>query len=564
MTTLLKISNNTYEIKSINAISCSLKRKNLSADELAIEVLENSPIAQSVYDSKIELWQNNRRTFAGRISKILNSNMHDKQSVKIIAKNAFNELSQIIFQQPINYNGVIDTTQRYRSKVILGATSNGTKKSIENTAKEILTYAISKGADFQIGKIDIDNDLLFDECIDITCADALCKILRWAPGCAVFFDYSVNGSPAINIQKRSSLKDVEIDTTAGNVKQYSANRRDDLVINAVEIKYERTNKIDNNTYLDYLEDVYPEELTDARKTIVMNVELAGSKTTSQTNVITTEPIRTDLKSWWKKHVSLLADLDDFEIIQTSRNGNLPNELTEGSITEKMNCSVETDSITGEFSYRDENDSEVRKTISIKMVTTSASTGTYNWHSLKEYAEQPLTNLAKTIYQATSMLQFEGNIEILNTNADLYFGKNISINSKTKNIVDKMPAYFVEENLFTKTINIKFGPPKHLYPDDISELFRINRSRTISTLSVDFDTGIIRPSTIVVGGKTASTQNQDISTNYSRFVISSDMGKIDINSNDVPNGDTAKLNEVLVCYNGALCSAKIISTTPELV
>ena len=86
-----------------------------------------------------------------------------------------------------------------------------------------------------------------------------------------------------------------------------------------------------------------------------------------------------------------------------------------------------------------------------MVTTSASTGTYNWHSLKEYAEQPLTNLAKTIYQATSMLQFEGNIEILNTNADLYFGKNISINSKTKNIVDKMPAYFVEENLFTKTI-----------------------------------------------------------------------------------------------------------------
>ena len=173
--------------------------------------------------------------------------MHDKQSVKIIAKNAFNELSQIIFQQPINYNGVIDTTQRYRSKVILGATSNGTKKSIENTAKEILTYAISKGADFQIGKIDIDNDLLFDECIDITCADALCKILRWAPGCAVFFDYSVNGSPAINIQKRSSLQDVEIDTTAGNVKQYSANRRDDLVINAVEIKYERTNKIDNNT-----------------------------------------------------------------------------------------------------------------------------------------------------------------------------------------------------------------------------------------------------------------------------------------------------------------------------
>ena len=139
MTTLLKINNTTHEIKNINAISCTLKRKNLSADELAIEVLENSPITQYAYDSKIELWQNNRRTFAGRISKILNSNIHDKSSIKIIAKNAFNELSQIIFQQPINYNGAIENAQRYRSKVILGATSNGTKKSIENTAKEILS-----------------------------------------------------------------------------------------------------------------------------------------------------------------------------------------------------------------------------------------------------------------------------------------------------------------------------------------------------------------------------------------------------------------------------------------
>ncbi|MFR6032551.1 MAG: hypothetical protein ACLUKN_04850 [Bacilli bacterium] len=33
-----------------------------------------------------------------------------------------------------------------------------------------------------------------------------------------------------------------------------------------------------------------------------------------------------------------------------------------------------------------------------------------------------------------------------------------------------------EDIMKSTLRIKCGPPKHLYPDNIAELFRINQQR----------------------------------------------------------------------------------------
>ncbi len=559
----LKVNNTKHKIKDIKATKCKLERKNLSSDQLTIDVAKSSIISNCKYGNSIELWRDNLRVFKGKIAKLNNRKSSKSSIISITALGPFDELSQIVFQQPLYHNNQGTITERYRSKVILGANYNGTKKSISATIEEILNYAILRGADLQIGKIDIENDMLFDECIDITCAEALCKVLRWAPGCALFFDYSADGAPAINVQKRSSLENISINTNSESVIQFSANRRDDLIINGVEIKYERENQIDDEIYLDYLEDIYPKQTDfDGHKKIVMNVELAGYKSSCQTHIIKTEPIRLDLKQWWKNHVSFLEELDDFQILNTSRQGDYPNELTEGTITQKFNYPAQYDIIKGEFLYTDKNGSEIKKSISIKMATTTAMSGTYNLRTHKEIAEQPPVNLAKTIYNATSMLQFEGDIDILHSTADKFFGKNISIFNDSENIVQQMPAYYVQEDIFSKSLKIKFGPPKHLYPDNISELFRINRNRTITTLSVSSQTSTIEASTTIIGGTSASTSKQDSTTEYSRLVIASDSKQIDINSNDIEHNDTAKFTEVYVCYNGQLATAKILTTTPQ--
>ena len=562
----LKISNKHFSLKDVNALSAFIKRKNLSSDELSIEVPHDSNLPCN-YGDVVELWQDSSRRFKGKISQIIKEHSHKTNIKKIVIKNAFEELSQIVFQQPVYIlkNNIL--TKKFRSKVLLGASSTGSKMSINDTTKEILTYAISQGADFKIGEIDIDGDLLFDECVDITCANALCKILRWSPSCLLWFDYSGNESPTINIKKRSSTDEITLNASSGNIKSYRANRRDDLVIDAVEIKYERLNNQDGNTYLDLFEDIYPLEqstTTSVNKKIVMNVDLAGYKNTSQKNVIKTHSIQEKSKQWWKDHVAILAEIDDFEILQTSRLGKLSNELVEGSISDSMNLNAEYDTITGEFSYKDERGSEITKTISIKMATTSASSGTYTTLIPNERAEQPPVGLAKAIYEATNALQYDGEIQILKAKAEDYFGKRISIFEENKQISHSSPIYYVQENLFSNTLNIKFGPPKHLYPDDISELFRINRSRKITTLSLRSDTGTISANTVVLGGKTANTFSEEISTNYSRLIIGNANQSIDINSNDLQVGDSAKFTEVYVCVNGMLAKAKIISSTPNII
>ena len=564
--TSIKINDNIFPLKELNVLSAFIKRKNLSCDELIIQVPNNCNISYN-YGDIIELWEGTCRRFKGKIVQVTNEHSHKTNTKKIIVKNAFDELSQIIFQQPVYVikNNVL--SKKFRSKVVLGATSNGSKMSINDTAKEILNYAIAQGADLKIGEIDIDGDLLFDECIDISCANALCKILRWSPTCLLWFDYSGNNTPSINIKKRSSISEINIDAMSGNIKSYWANRRDDLVIDAVEIKYERLNFQDDNTYLDLFEDIYPQEITTTtpiKKKMVMNVELAGYKSTSQQNVIKTQSIREESKQWWKNHVAILAELDDFEILQTSRLGKLSNELVEGTITDSMNLNAEYDTITGEFSYQDEYGSEITKVISIKMATTSASSGTYTDFVPTERAEQAPTGLAKAIYDAVNSLEYDGEIQILNAKAEDYFGKRISIFEKNTKISNPSPTYYVEEDLFSNTLKVKFGPPKHLYPDDISELFRINRSRKLTTLTLKNDTGTISANTVILGGKTANSLSEEISTNYSRLVIGNENKIIDINSNDLQTGESAKFTETYVCINGMLAKAKIITTTPHII
>ena len=130
----------------------------------------------------------------------------------------------------------------------------------------------------------------------------------------------------------------------------------------------------------------------------------------------------------------------------------------------------------------------------------------------------------------------------------------------------MPAYWSEENLLRNNLKIKFGPPKHLYTDDIAEIFRINRSRKISSQSVDTSSGKITASTVVIGGQNASTLEAESNNEYSRMIINTTNSEksIDLNPSELNSGQTAKLTDAYVCYNGELARAFILSTAPTLV
>ncbi len=564
---IVKVGSIEFPIENLNATKCSLRRKNQSSDELAITISGDIQFSNWQYGETVELWQNGVRRFFGKIEKSSRRESFKNKCLDVVVKSPFADFEKIIFQQRslVWNNGTL--VQKYRSKVVLGLDFNGEKLSAEQQARNIIEYAISQGAQCRLGEIDIESEMLFDECTDITCAEALKRVLKWSPACCLFFDYSQDGLPTVNILKRTSLESATINADNGTVKNFSANRRDDLAISSVTIKYERENISGENSYLELEEDVYPPNTENgAIGAVVMYVELGGAKSVCQRHTIATETVNINSKDWWRQHVSFLNEVANFNILETSRNGRLSKELVEGTIVDEMNCDFESDTICGTFFCVDKNGSELTKKIALKMVTTNASSGTFQIWTRKEIAETAPQGLARAVYEAASALQFDGEAELFDTKIENVFAKNVSIQEGENQISSSMPSYWCEENLLKNSVKIKFGPPKHLYADDIAEIFRINRSRKISNLSINSSSGKISASTIVIGGKNATTTEADSDETYARMVIHNQnlSNAIDLNCADLNTGQIANFKEAYVCINGELAKAHIISTSPIFV
>ncbi len=559
----IRIANSEVPPDSQPLLGCVLRRKNLACDELSAE-FKPTPLSKSwKYGDPVEVFDSNRRVFRGKISQTTAAESGAQDSVKILAKNAFEELEQIVYQQSTMAfsNGVL--AARKTSRVVLGKTKAGAKISLAKQAKDIIDYAVELGADLRAGTIDIDAEMVFDECRDISCAEALCRVLKWSPSCRLFFDYSGTGTPTVNILKRAALGNVSVETRGGLVKKYSAKSRDDLSVNAVSIKYERESSVGGDTYLEFFEDNYPKDAASEKKSIVMNVELAGAKSAIESCTVKTQTIRPESKQWWKDHVAYLADIDDFEIAEYSREGSLGYELVEGCISPAVNCRYERDTVKAQINYADELGSSVSKIFAVKMLTTTAQTGTYTRRTLSQTTEPVPTGLAKAVYLAASPVLYDGFVQIIGGKSGDFFGKCLRLTSNGTPVTTETPVYATEENFGENTLNVKFGPSKHLYPDNIVELFRINRCRKTSTLTLDSDSGKISASTSVSISAVPETQASETSALYSRMVIKNqDKTKvIDINSEALSSGETLALRECYVCESGYLAKAKFFMTEP---
>lgn len=562
-TATIKAGGSSLSLNDLKCLKCILTRQNLSSDTLDTEFDDSSDAQNWKYGQTIELFDGSLKKFRGKISQIYKVEDEKNPKIRVVAKNAFEELEQIVYQQrTLAYsNGIL--SGHSISRVVLGRAFNGLKLTVAEQARDILEYALSLNADFQIGTIDLDSKMVFDECRDISCAEALCRVLKWSPSCRMYFDYNTPGAPLLHIIKLSALENADLQTHSGLVRNYSAKRREDLSASSVSIKYERENTVDDASYLEIYEDRYPADSVPDKKTIVMEVELSGSKAYVQSTTIKTQTIRPESKDWWRDHVACLQDLEDFELISYSRSGELSYELVEGCINETLNCDYEKDTIKGKISYTDSDGSVVTKDISIRMVTTTAQSGTYSRRVLTQTVEEIPSGLAKAIYEAASPVQYDGSVQIVGGKIENYFGKNITLYRHEEAITLPTPVYYGEEDIANNLLSLKFGPSKNLYPDNIVELFRINRSRKVSELWLDSSSGKINASTSVTIGTVSDTQVEN-ENSFSRLVISSKENdkRIDLNPEELEADETLSLHESYVLYNGYLCKAKIFMTEPQ--
>ena len=232
----------------------------------------------------------------------------------------------------------------------------------------------------------------------------------------------------------------------------------------------------------------------------------------------------------------------------------------------MNFSAARERVDAVVKYTDADGSVVKKNIGVRFVTTNASTGTYAVRSASQYAEPVPSGLAKAIYDASSAPQYEGAVEIFGGDAADFAAAKICLSGGNSEWLSmNSPVYSASENLSDNTLTVKFGPPTHLYPDRIAEMFRIGRPRVVPYSSNAKSGGISASSRVYFSGVNSENDGGQGDTSYLKFVVTQDeQGSIELDSESIKKGNTAKMREIYVTKNARLAKANALMTDPEEV
>lgn len=379
---------------------------------------------------------------------------------------------------------------------------------------------VSATPPFQVGAVTPDLIVPINEVRDITCAEVIHKMLRWAVNAVTFFDYTTGTQPTFKCLRRPDMAVVNIDVSQGSlVKVLNVTARYDLQAPSVQIFYEQRTSVNGTSFLSVIKDFYPNPLpsgpVNRYHSLEFTVDIQGlqSSTNTTTAKITCDPISPEDPDWWvSKHPQYTiwdkvnpADDDnfvtDFTIPgspsstrwpnpSTNPDGTpvidlgLQNELRTGNLTDWMGFQTQriTLSIMATVSYRNGEVKQVKLTY--QCLSTNATSGTYTHDvsTVTAYAESAPTGLAQFLYEAVSVLQFEGSVTLLEpeVSGSLLIGQLFNLTGSANAEWSTMNAMVqsVTENIDEGETVVEFGPAQHLSAGELVDLLRCNRSRNV--------------------------------------------------------------------------------------
>lgn len=472
----LKFVRGEFAIGELDVFSCKLRLRSLASDELTLT--SSSPLLASL-EEQVQLLFNGQKKFVGKC-KAIDAKISGASEIYIYTfKNVWLDLEELPFMQ--EWSSVEASAQTaasfnlYKTKNLFGMNFSGQKANSAVHIAEIIEYAISKDANIALGDCEAVAQFPNFEAHDLTCAQALLKILHWSPDIVGFFDYSQT-MPTLNLKKRSSLPEKSLQNLKIKSLQYSPCR--DLLVNGVNIIYEKSHTIDGESYSSYECDKYPTNVDcSGLKCLSFTVELSGERQNTLIQKIETSTIDTSSALWWRQKLAFLNNYSDadFEIENVTRISTLPRELVSGTVTEWMLKSVEEDIVCADISIYKNNVKILTRKVSVKLIATNASSQNYIHTAVYQNAEPRPANLAKNLYDALSVLQYKGSIKIADAQNENLFASKISMANKFQNAI----VCDTLLDIFTGNLTANFGPQKYLQGADFAELFRISKSQKSS-------------------------------------------------------------------------------------
>lgn len=384
---------------------------------------------------------------------------------------------------------------------------NGSFLSVGSQIKDILDNALSKFGSIFSYSIGSELNNTFpptDEKKCLTYAEALRSEIKWSPRTVSWFDYS-QIVPVLHFQNILTLSTVTLDLSAGvQIVSEDIVPRYDLQISQVIFNYEKTNTVDNSSFLKIDKDVYPPTTTDKIGIMRATVDLQGIKGTEQFATITTQDLilnavtnpSNNIFDWWTdKHPELLDSspntLKIHDIIIDSSGQNLSQrfEIVEGSFHVWMKVGnvdsgalgIQQDvHVKALVDYTDQFGHIIQNhPIQVKVKTTNLPSNTYSRLKITALPEPTPVGLAQFFFNSLNVLQWEGDVVVEGeeVSPQQFLGCNLNLSNGLPDWATMLATVnSVVEDLDEGSVSVRFGPNKFLSPEEIVDLLRVIRAR----------------------------------------------------------------------------------------
>lgn len=465
--------------KAAKIESCSLDFVSRGTDTATIQA---APSSSWTYGDTVAVYADGTRVFLGRVTRNALSRSGIQSSRAVTVQGPQHWLGRIVFRQLWSILAGDELGSVPSSRVILNQTAGNLALTIDGQLHEIVDYAAARGAPIAFGSSAVGFTLPYDECRDLTCQQAVERVLRFAPFICSWIDYSAE-VPAIHFggSAEYAYDRIEADTV---------NYRHDLVVPGVTIEVERVGDMDGKQYRTI--EVYAAGDTDELDSLFATLPVAGassSKTMRYIDVAVEAVGDINSEAWWiAKHPRLSGvEVADLTVIEASR-GDDPSEYPNISAVplidlEPVGCKarVETFKATVDIKQRNADGDIVAVEHAVRLemdfVTTDAETRVYEFvDSASGVTAEPVPmSLAYDIAAHLSVLYAEGSFSAPLSDGLPHPGQYLSGLPSGEAPIQQVSVSCAADACF-----VAFGPPAQLSIQDMADRLSGFRSRRIST------------------------------------------------------------------------------------
>ena len=369
------------------------------------------------------------------------------------------------------------------SRLILNQTQTGAEQNLNSELREIAQHAAAS-CGYSVGEVNVSaQQLPFDECRDITVADAIRRELKLFPSAICRFDYS-GDKPALQILKPNADSDAAyVADIPKTQRSYEYNAHP---ITGVDLEIESTGDVDGVPYRTIGHQKAGDTAAGNPDCLYATIQLAGFSSSAVRQSFTAEveenPQWSNPGWWYYRHPRLAnVPMEAVSITNCKRSGaadaaSYPNaaKQTVGEL-KAAGLRARVESFTCECTITTDDDIEEKIHLQMQYVMTNAKNKTYTWIASSESTSGetvPAGLAAAILAERSGELKSERmTVRCANTLPRL------------GDACDGLILQQIDIDCADLTADLHFGAPEFLSVDDMAALlsnFRNKRRTTLST------------------------------------------------------------------------------------